>query len=150
MQPSRSGVAILLDAGLINPSIRVDQQDVVVQVADQGRANATSLFRDEVVQGRPTFCTDIHRADCFAIGLADLPGVLDERAELRFRRWSVDGPEPGAHTAQQPIELPAAKSAAQYIDRVQIAAPLQYADQVAWTQVQFRRGTCGGNFAGLW
>lgn len=110
------------------------QHDVVVEVADEGRGNAIhggSLFRDDVVQGRPTFRADTRRADGLAIGLADLPGVLDERAELRLGRRGVHGPQPLAHVAQQPIELPAAESAAEYIDRVQIAAPLQYADQVA-------------------
>lgn len=114
----------------MNRSVRVDQQDVVVKVADQGRANAVRPFRDKVVQGRPTFRAVVHRADRLAIGLADLPRVLDERAELGFRGWRVDGSQSRSHAAQQSIELPAAESAPQYIDRVQITASLQYADQI--------------------
>lgn len=115
----------------MNRSIRIDQQDVVVEIADQGRADPIRPFRDEVVQGRPTLHADVHRADRLPISLADLPCVLDERAELRLGRWGVHGSETRPYVAQQPIELPAAESAPQYIDRVQITAPLQYADQVA-------------------
>lgn len=131
LKTSRLSVPSIGDGKFVNRSIRIDQQDVVVEVADQGRANPICPFRDKVVQGRPTFHSDIHRADRLPISLADLPCVLDERAELRFRRRGVDGSETWPYVAQQPIELPAAESAPQYIDRVQITAPLQYADQVA-------------------
>lgn len=91
--------------------VRVDQQDVVVEVADQGRANAVRPFGDEVVQRRPALGPDVHRADGLPVGLADLPGVLDERAELRLGRRRVDGPQARTHVAEQPVELLPAESA---------------------------------------
>lgn len=97
----------------MNRSIRVAQQDVVVKIADQSRANPIRSFRDKVVQGRPTFRVDVeHGGDCQAIGLADLFRELDERVELGFRGWRVDRPQLRPHVAQQLIELLAAESAA--------------------------------------